>query len=164
MTSSFLKVLSITFMLYHILCEDGNETWTNRFKCGGGLNCLGLDPPADGCYYNRVKKLGWCFHIVEGKGSIYFTGKKETDEKVKMTRLLQTSPTPCRMNVCNQCESACYRSDCATPEECDNCNCFSVNSNSTALSNDWCCPLPSNLSNLDEDLTNIDFNLLMASK
>jgi hypothetical protein len=158
-----LKLVSFLLLIYKLICEDGNPAWTKKFACGGGKNCLDLDPPADGCYYNRKTKIGWCYHLVDTKGSIYFSKKGGKEEKNRSTRLLQTTTSPCRSDVCNQCESACYKSDCGTPEECNTCTCFSVNFNRTDLSLDWCCPLPDNLSMLDEEPSILNLTFLFTN-
>ena len=160
-----IQLFTIIVLINQIMNDEGNPAWNKIFKCGGGTNCLGLDPSADGCYYNRVKKIGWCYHIVDKKGTIYFAGKSDNYNNSNRLRLMQTSPTPCRLDVCNQCESACYRSDCGTPEECNKCTCFlGANSNSTVSSYNWCCPLPADVSILNEDPTNIDLTFLFEKK
>jgi hypothetical protein len=140
--------ISILLLTIHVLSVSSNPEWTHRYNCGQGLNCLGLDPPADGCYYNLISKIGWCYHIVEGKGSIYFAGKQIIpDELTEEPRLMQTSS--CTLGICNQCERACYRADCKSPEDCATCTCLTRNPSITFLGNDWCCPLPENINELN---------------
>jgi hypothetical protein len=145
MKTFFKKHFSIFLLAIHILSVSCNPEWTHKYNCGQGFNCLELDPPADGCYYNVNSKVGWCYHIVEGKGSIYFSGKQIDPEGE--TRVLQE--TSCTFDICNQCERACYRADCNTPEDCATCTCLTANANTSFLGNDWCCPLPENMNELN---------------
>lgn len=91
MNRIILKLLSLLILIYYCINENVHPEWTQKFKCGGGLSCEGLDPPADGCYYNFKTKIGWCYHIVDKHGSIYFSQSKLTAHKSNSTRFLQST-------------------------------------------------------------------------
>jgi hypothetical protein len=202
MNTIIVKVLSLLILIYNCVNEYVRSEWTEKFKCGGGVSCEGLDPPADGCYYNNKTKNGWCYHIVDKQGSIFFSHKKQTeDQQLNSLRFLQstgsssdnstlteessnsstsnqatnhqpidsspdnqtmteqpidsssenskvinqhTQPS-CISEICSRCVRACYQANCHTPEECSICTCFpGLTEFNTIISQNMCCPLPTN--------------------
>jgi hypothetical protein len=133
-------------LLFLSYCSTAiNPEWTKKYKCGEGLNCTGLDPPADGCYYNYELKKGLCYHIVEGMGYVYFKGKLK--EGKSGIRMLQNSP--CSTKTCSSCLRTCYDPNCTTPTSCSWCTCFPGTWTNPDLTQPSCCPLPAPGSGLD---------------
>lgn len=142
---------SIKFLLISIFisyCSSQlNPEWRKKYKCGEGVSCAGLDPPADGCYYNNEVKKGLCYHIVEGMGYVYFKGRIKKKGETTGLRMLQTSV--CSTQLCNTCVRTCYDPNCTTPYACSWCTCFPGSWYDPVLNQPSCCPLPAPGSGLE---------------
>ena len=135
--NSIKKILGLVLIGFCV--ADLDIEWTKKFHCGEGKSCAGLDPPADGCYYNHEKKKGVCYHNVDGMGYIYFKGR-DKEERKKGLRML--SGSTCTTQICSNCVRTCYDPNCTNPTSCSWCTCFPGTWYDPFLTQPSCCPLP----------------------
>ena len=135
-----MKLIKLFLSVFVASCfaADLDPEWTKKFHCGEGMSCAGLDPPADGCYYNNKKKKGFCYHNFEGMGYKYFKGR---DENAK-SKLRFLGGSTCTTQICNTCVRSCYDPNCTDPTSCSWCTCFPGTWYDPFLTQPSCCPLP----------------------